>query len=94
MLGEVLKISKRYSQPNLSYWRKTNRGGPFGPPLIRSRVKIMVSRANTDIRQRFFSQRCVKLWNSLPAEVVTVQDLQSFKRGLVDAIPDKLVEYV
>ena len=31
MPGEVLKISKRYSQPNLSYWRKTNRG-PFGPP--------------------------------------------------------------
>ena len=57
-------------------------------------LKIMVSRANTDIRQRFFSQRCVKLWNSLPAEVVTAQDLQSFKRGLVDAIPDKLVEYV
>ena len=37
MPGEVLKISKRYSQPNLSYWRKTTRG-PFGPP-IRSRVK-------------------------------------------------------
>ena len=32
-----LKISKRYSQPNLSYWRKTNRGA-FGPPPIRSRV--------------------------------------------------------
>ena len=32
MPGEVLKISKRYSQPNLSYWRKTNRGGPLGPP--------------------------------------------------------------
>ena len=31
MPGEVLKISKRYSQPNLSYWRKTNRG-PFAPP--------------------------------------------------------------
>ena len=33
MPGEVLKISKRYSQPNLSYWRKTTRGGgPKGPP--------------------------------------------------------------
>ena len=37
MPGEVLNISKRYSQRNLSYWRKTTRG-PFGPP-IRSRVK-------------------------------------------------------
>ena len=40
MLGEVLKISKRYSQPNLSYWRKNNRGGGgLWAPLIRSRVK-------------------------------------------------------
>ena len=61
------------------------RGHPF---------KIMVTRANTDIRQRFFSQRLVNLWNSLPADVVTAPDLQSFKRGLTDAIPDKLVEYV
>ena len=32
MPGEVLKISKRYSQPNLSHWRKTTRGGPEAPP--------------------------------------------------------------
>ena len=33
MPGEVLKISKRYSQPNLSYWRKpTGGGGPLGLP--------------------------------------------------------------
>ena len=31
MRWEVLKISKLYSQPNLSYWRKTTRGA-FGPP--------------------------------------------------------------
>ena len=60
------------------------RGHPF---------KIMVMRANTDIRQRFFSQRCVNLWNSLPVDVVTAPDLQSFKRCLADAIPDKLVQY-
>ena len=35
MPGEVLKISNRYSQPNLSYWRKTTRG-PFEPTPIRS----------------------------------------------------------
>ena len=37
MPGEVLKMSKRYSQPNLSYWRKTNRGPFAPPPPIRSR---------------------------------------------------------
>ena len=44
--------------------------------------------------QRFFSQRCVNLWNSLPAELVTATDLQSFKRGQAEAIPDKLFGYV
>ena len=57
-------------------------------------LKIMVTRANTDTRQCFFSQRCVNLWNSLPAEVVMAPDLQTFKRSLAEAIPDKLVEYV
>ena len=45
MPGEVLKISKRYSQPNLSYWRKTNRGALWAP-LIRSRVKRKKRKAN------------------------------------------------
>lgn len=69
----------------------------FAQPLTDTRghpLKIMVTRANTDTRQRFFSQRCVNLWNSLPAEVVMAPDLQTFKRGLADTIPDKLVEYV
>ena len=32
MPGEVLKVSKRYSRPNLSYWRKTTRGGGAKAP--------------------------------------------------------------
>ena len=32
MSGEVLKISKRYSEPNLSYWRKSTRGALWLPP--------------------------------------------------------------
>ena len=42
MPGEVLKISKRYSQPNLSYWRKTNRGGGAlsAPPSGRGLKRI------------------------------------------------------
>ena len=57
-------------------------------------LKITVSRASIDVRQRFFSQRCVNLWNSLPEDVVTAPDLRSFKRGLAECIPDKLVEHV
>ena len=36
----------------------------------------------------------VNLWNSLPESVVTAPDIQSFKRGLEQHIPDKLVEYL
>ena len=78
---------KSYITPQsmFAHPQTATRGHPF---------KIMVRRANTNIRQRFFSQRCINLWNSLPAEVVTATDLQSFKRGLAEAIPDNLVEYV
>ena len=68
-----------FAQPNL-----TTRG---------HRLKIHVRRSQTDVRQRFFSMRCVNLWNSLPEWVVTAPDLKSFKRSLEQAVPEKLVEY-
>ena len=72
-------------QPTFTHPQTDTRGYP---------LKIMVRHVNTNIRQWFFSQRCINLWNSLPVEVVTATDLQSFKRGLTNAIPDKLVDYV
>lgn len=38
--------------------------------------------SHTDIRQRFFSVRCVRAWNALPADVVCSPSLGSFKRML------------
>ena len=49
MPGEVLKISKRYSQPNLSYWRKTTSGEPFAPPPPHQVAGCAVNRVSTYI---------------------------------------------
>ena len=57
-------------------------------------LKIHVPRSHTDVRKRSFSRRCIDVWNRLPEWVVTATDLQSFKRGLEQTIPEKLVEYV
>lgn len=57
-------------------------------------LKIHVTRSYTDVRKRSFSKRYVNLWNSLPEWVVTAPDLQAFKKGLEQTIPEKLVEYV
>ena len=56
MPGEVLKILKRYSQPNLSYWRKTNRGGALWAPLIRSRVIISAKNISRELGEPDFSR--------------------------------------
>ena len=63
-------------------------------PTRGHKLKIFVNRSNTDVRKRSFANRCVNVWNGLPEWVVTAPDLSTFKKGLVQAIPDKLVEYV
>ena len=52
--------------------------------------KITVPTTNSDIRMRSFSVRCVKPWNSLPAEAVCAPDLTSFKAMLDRCMRDKL----
>ena len=58
------------------------------------KLKIFVSRYVTDVCKYSFARRCVNVWNGLPKWVVTAPDLRTFKKGLVQTIPDKLVEYV
>ena len=67
---------------------------PQNAPTRGHKLKIFVSRAITDVRKRSFARRCVKVWNGLPEWVVTAPDLRTFKKGLVQAIPDRLVEFV
>ena len=56
--------------------------------------KIHVPRVALDVCQRSFSNRCISIWNSLPGCVVTAPALTSFKRGLVNAIGEKLYQHV
>lgn len=67
---------------------------PPSCPTRGHKLKIFVNRSNTDVRKRSFSRRCVNVWNSLPEWVVTAPNIHAFKRGLVQSIPQKLVEFV
>ena len=40
-------------------------------------------RPRLDTRKFFFSQRVVNGWNSLPAEVVNAESVNSFKNALI-----------
>jgi hypothetical protein len=44
--------------------------------------KLLVPRCNSDTRKFFFSNRVVPIWNSLPTEAVTANNLDAFKRKL------------
>ena len=44
--------------------------------------KLMTRLAHKDCRKFFFGNRVVQEWNSLPQDVVTSQDFESFKKNL------------
>lgn len=43
---------------------------------------IQAKRCNTDIGRSYFSNRVVRHWNSLPAEVVSAETINSFKKRI------------
>ena len=66
------------------------------PPQNRTRGhchKIFPSAVTNDIRKRSFSQRCISIWNSLPAETVCAHDVNTFKHMLDRDINDALYSY-
>ena len=56
--------------------------------------RIFSTFTHTDIRKRFFSVRCVPIWNSLPADVVCAHSLNKFKGLLEVHAHDRLFAYV
>jgi len=45
-------------------------------------LKLKKGRVSTDLRRHFFTERVVKIWNSLADGVVQSQSLNSFKSSL------------
>ena len=57
------------------------------------RIKIFHPFAYTEARKRFFSIRCITMWNSLPDSVVASTSLTSFKSGLLRTRKAVFFEY-
>ena len=55
--------------------------------------KLFKPRANLENRQRFFSLRTVDVWNSLSAETVCAESLDTFKRLLRRDLGEKPFEF-
>ena len=55
--------------------------------------KIFMAHTRTDTRKRFFSVRCVPMWNSLPEEVVCSTNLKTFKQMLHSHLHDYLYAF-
>ena len=55
--------------------------------------KIFLPHSNLDIRDRFFSIRVIKMWNSLSADTVSASSLDSFKYHLSQDLAELLYEF-
>ena len=56
-------------------------------------LKIFVQRPSLEVRRRSFAVRVVRDWNSLPAETVMAQSLETFKRLLQRDLGQRLFEF-
>ena len=88
----------------IQYWKILHGKSTISPedvfhqPLRRGTrghcLKLYVTRATSNVRQRSFSHRRVAIWNSLPEEVVTAPELSTFKRLLAQALGVTLYDYI
>ena len=55
--------------------------------------RIKVNRCEIDARSRFFSNRIIRDWNSLPSWVVEAETIGTFKSGLATVLGERLFHY-
>ena len=87
----------------IKYWKILHRYSAVQPeslfvlaPSVGTRghsYKLFPSHRNLESRRRFFSQRRIELWNSLPAQVTESNTLTSLKRLLHNALHTVLFEF-
>ena len=66
----TLQSSSGYSRPT------TTHGNPY---------KLFVNHCRINVRKHFFSERIIRVWNSLLPSIVSFQSLLSFKNSLGNA---------
>jgi len=49
------------------------RGNPY---------KLLVNHCRINVRKHFFSERIIRVWNSLPPSIVSFKSLMSFRNSL------------
>jgi len=60
-----------------------NRLGGHGTPVLPfDDMPVKKRRFNTELRQHFFTDRIINLWNSLDEQIVSSTSLNCFKNGL------------
>ena len=57
------------------------------------KFRLLLPRCNTDIKQRFFYVRAIRVWNASPDKVVDSVPLAAFKVNLAEYLGDILFEY-
>ena len=61
--------------------------------LTSCKQNLKLNSCNLDIREYFFSQRVVNMWNSLPDDVKESTTLNMFKNKLDDFLSDTLSDW-
>ena len=55
--------------------------------------KLSIPMCMKDVKKRYFAVRCVNIWNSIPAEAVASNIVETFKAQLDMFLGDRLYEF-
>ena len=88
----------------IQYWKILNGHSCILPNVLFQRpyhggtrghdCKVFPPVTNTDTRKRFFSVRCIRLWNKLPPDAACATNINTLKRILDTCIHDRLFDFV
>lgn len=87
----------------IKYWKILHNLSPVHPqdlfvyaPDVGTRghrLKLAHRYCQLECRRRYFSNRCITLWNSLPSEIANIVELDKFKLAIHDFLGQKLFEF-